>query len=159
MKAKQAMSLGISSGQAVENMVRHADIREKSTTTNIEYECELPHAVCREAVRSAVGMPDLMLPSEDDFSVFSCGSALIHTDTVIRDITIGVIMQGNHELYIGPSKRTRVPLVPGTVFMLNNKVMHGAQRLSDTVDSLIFATIDLFFESTKDAMTKLGLWG
>jgi len=130
---------------------------KKSTTTNIEYECKLPHAVCREAVRSAVGMPDLMLPNEDDFSVFSCGSALIHTDTVIEDITIGVVMQGNHELYAGPRKRTRVPLVPGTVFLLNNKALHGADCLSNTIESLVFATIDFFFESTKDALVKLGL--
>jgi hypothetical protein len=48
-----------------------------------------------------------------------------HTDDVIGDITLGLIIEGDHYLFTGNGRRVG-DLVPGTVYAILNKKTHGA---------------------------------
>jgi len=48
-----------------------------------------------------------------------------HTDSVVGDITAGVVISGDHYLFTGSGRQVG-NLVPGTVFALQNKKLHGA---------------------------------
>jgi hypothetical protein len=48
-----------------------------------------------------------------------------HKDDVVGEITLGVILFGDHYLFTGNSRRVG-DLTPGTVYALLNRRMHGA---------------------------------
>jgi len=65
-----------------------------------------------------------------------------HTDDVLGDITLGIIIKGDHYLYTGNGRRVG-DLVPGTVFALCNKKKHGAYpRDSKNPSPLVFITCE-----------------
>jgi hypothetical protein len=79
--------------------------------------------------------------------VFGCAlnSALWagpHTDEVIGDITLGVIIEGDHYLFTGNGRRVG-DLIPGTVYALLNKKLHGAfARDMKNPTPLVFITCE-----------------
>jgi len=79
--------------------------------------------------------------------VFGCtlNSALWagpHTDPVVGDITLGVIIEGDHYLFTGNGRRVG-DLVPDTVYALRNKKTHGAfARDMKNPTPLVFMTCE-----------------
>jgi len=65
-----------------------------------------------------------------------------HTDEMIGDITLGVIIEGDHYLFTGNGRRVG-DLVPGTVYALRNKKTHGAfARDMKNPTPLVFMTCE-----------------
>jgi hypothetical protein len=66
-----------------------------------------------------------------------------HTDDdIIGDITVGVIIEGDHYMFTGNGRKVG-DLVSGTVFALLNKKLHGAYPLDrKNIKPLIFATCE-----------------
>jgi hypothetical protein len=65
-----------------------------------------------------------------------------HRDDVIGDITLGIVISGDHYLFTGNGRRVG-DLVPGTVYALLNKKMHGAfPRDRKNPTPLIFAACE-----------------
>jgi hypothetical protein len=63
-------------------------------------------------------------------------------ENVIGDITLGIIISGDHYLFTGNGRRVG-DLVPGTVFALCNKKTHGAYaRSKSNRIPLVFATCE-----------------
>ncbi len=160
---RSAHYLGCASESVMAEVARHVQIKPRNEQALrlsglIEFECEINESVFINAVRDATRDPFLTLPkSAKGVGAWSCGYAHPHTDDLLGDITIGLVISGDHELYTGLNKRTRIALKPGTVYMLSNKKMHGASRASENSDRLVFATKDLYFESMRDAFIGLGL--
>jgi len=65
-----------------------------------------------------------------------------HKDEVIGDVTLGIVIAGDHYLFTGNGRRVG-DLVPGTVFALLNKRLHGAYaRDMKKPKPLIFAACE-----------------
>jgi len=65
-----------------------------------------------------------------------------HTDNIVGDVTVGVIIAGDHYLFTGNGRKVG-DLVPGTVYALLNKKMHGAYaRDMKNPTPLIFAACE-----------------
>lgn len=156
---RSAIFLGRASASSVADVARHISLKERSVTSTISPECEIDECIVLPALRDATGKPDLALHRNRAFDVYSCGYAVPHTDDSVGDISIGLVISGNHQLYTGVNKRTRVRLEPGSVFLLNNKKLHGADCLSVQIEPLVFAVKDLFFASIRDAVFGLGVDG
>jgi len=67
----------------------------------------------------------LRLVSPDLCGLHSCLWVGPHTDSVIGDITVGLVLQGNHYLFVDDGVEIG-NLRPGSLFVLNNKTMHWA---------------------------------
>ncbi len=156
---RSAISVGRASASIMANVARHIRLTERSVTGLIAPECVIDESIVLPALMDATGKADLALQRDRAFDVYSCGYAYPHTDDAIGDISIGLVVSGNHMLYTGLNKRTRVHLETGSVFLLNNKKVHGADCLSVQIEPLVFAVKDLFFESIRDAVVGLGLVG
>ena len=160
---RSAHYLGCASESVMAEVARHVQIKPRKQSGLrlsgfINGECEIEESVVLEALRDATGDPFLTIPpSSKSFEVYSFDYAYPHTDEVLGDITIGLVISGDHELYTGLNKRTRIELKPGVVYMLSNKKMHDASRASENSERLFFAAKDLHFESMRDAFIGLGL--
>ena len=74
---------------------------------------------------------------------WACEYALPHKDEgVVGDVTIGVVFAGDHVLFTGRGRAVG-RLVPGSVFVLDNKRLHGARKASEDAPALLFATVDI----------------
>ena len=160
---RSAHYLGCASESVMAEVARNAQIKPRNEQALplsglIEFECGINESVFINAVRDATRDPFLTLPkSFEGVGVWSCDYAHPHKDDMVGDITIGLVISGDHELYTGLNKRTRFALKPGTVYMLSNKKMHGASRASENSERLVFAAKDMHFESMRDAFIGLGL--
>jgi hypothetical protein len=86
---------------------------------------------------------DMIYPSAYDHGIHSTLWIGPHTDdSVVGDITLGIIIAGDHYLFTGNGRRVG-ELVPGTVFALKNKKLHGAfARDMKNPTPLVFATCE-----------------
>lgn len=160
---RSAHYLGCASESVMAEVARHVQIKPRNEQALrlsglIEFECEINESVFINAVRDATREPFLTLPeSFEGVGAWSCDYAHPHKDDMVGDITIGLVISGDHELYTGLSKRTRFALKPGVVYMLSNKKMHGASRACENSERLVFAAKDMCFESMREAFIGLGL--
>lgn len=163
MRYNAAHYVGRAGTSVMADLARHVSIkpkRESGLRLNgfISGEGELAESIVLPALQDATSKPDLTLPhSARGFEVWSCDYAHPHTDEVVGDISIGLVISGDHEIYTGLGKRTRFALQPGVVYLLNNKRLHGASRVSQNGGPLVFASKDMVFESVRDAVYGLGL--
>jgi hypothetical protein len=84
-----------------------------------------------------------LCPNAYDFGLYVTGWVGPHTDDgVIGDITLGIVIAGDHYLFTGNGRRVS-DLVPGTVFALLNKKYHGAfQRDKSNPTPLVFVACE-----------------
>jgi len=78
------------------------------------------------------------------FSVYAAQWAKPHIDQELpNNVTFGIVLRGDHVLTTGIGSVVG-DLLPGTVYVLNNKKHHGAKkRTPQTTEPLIVATSDL----------------
>jgi hypothetical protein len=84
-----------------------------------------------------------LYPNAYGFGLYATGWVGPHTDDgVTGDITLGIVIVGNHYLFTGNGRRVG-DLVPGTVFALLNKKQHGAfQKYKNDTTPLVFAACE-----------------
>jgi len=113
---------------AVEQVMRSAAILGHVAVPKIENlprikEFAVPLSGCVEACGF-----DILIPIFDDAYHFDLYATLWvgpHTDNIVGDITLGVVIEGDHYLFTGNGRKVG-DLAPGTVFALLNKKLHGA---------------------------------
>ncbi len=77
------------------------------------------------------------------FSICGTRFAIQHTDNLVDNVTIKIILQGNHVLCTG-NGRFISELFPGTVYLLDNKKHHGTKpRSRHSLEPLIFLSAGL----------------
>lgn len=90
------------------------------------------------------------------FSFYSFATRWVgpHVDEeVVGDYTVGLVLRGNHVLFTG-NGRAVCKLEPGTVFLLNNKKLHGAKPAEKNLaEPLLFVTADFVAESDQHALS------
>lgn len=101
-----------------------ADLEGYAETIN----CRLSDTARQEIV--GVIAPRLQNKGNADVEVIVTGWIGPHTDEVPFDYTVGLVIEGDHQLYTG-SGRFVCDLKPGTAYWLNNKKMHGAMRIDN----------------------------
>lgn len=91
-----------------------------------------------------------------DLGMWSCMFAPPHRDSTIHNYTAGLVLRGNHYLFTGHGRKV-CDLKPGTVYLLNNKRMHGAYPNpgNDAHDPLVFIALDFSADSMADALKKV----
>jgi hypothetical protein len=65
-----------------------------------------------------------------------------HKDYVIGEVTIGLVLLGDHYLFVDDGDKIG-DLLPGTMFAINNKNLHGAFCRENKEEPLVFLTLDL----------------
>jgi len=76
------------------------------------------------------------------YNIYVCMWLGPHRDEVVGDITLGIILSGDHYLFTGNGRRVG-DLVPGTVYALLNKKLHGAYpKDRNNPKPLIFAACE-----------------
>lgn len=80
---------------------------------------------------------------------------LPHTDEVLNDHTVGVIIEGDHTLFTGNGRPVANRLERGSVFVLNNKKLHGVKG---GTKKLVFATHDFDADSMNTAVDLVRNW-
>jgi hypothetical protein len=87
--------------------------------------------------------------SPHHYGFHSCAWVGPHTDSTIGDVTIGLVLCGNHYLFVEDGHKVG-DLLPGTLFALNNKTLHGAfcreGHSEEQAAPLVFTTVDLVCE-------------
>lgn len=68
---------------------------------------------------------EALCPDAFDYGLYATAWVGPHTDDIIGDVTLGIVIAGDHYLFTGNGRRVG-ELVPGTVFALCNKKTHGA---------------------------------
>lgn len=104
--------------------------------------------------------PDWPFPgvrqSEDcaDFGIYAAMRVAPHIDPVPLHYTIGVVLQGDHDLYVGGSHRVG-RLLPGSVYVLHNKKRHWARPASGQSSLLGFVTWDRHADTLEDVVKEV----
>ena len=76
-----------------------------------------------------------------------------HTDDVLGDYTLGLVLRGDHTLFTGNGRHVG-RLERGSVYLLENKRLHGAHGES----LLVFVACDFAAHSRADALDKALSW-
>jgi hypothetical protein len=83
-----------------------------------------------------------LCPNACNFWLYATAWVGPHTDGDPCDITLGIVIVGDHYLFTGNGRRVG-DLVPGTVFALLNKKYHGAfQRDKSNPTPLVFVACE-----------------
>jgi hypothetical protein len=85
---------------------------------------------------------EALCPDAFGYGLYATAWVGPHTDDIIGDVTLGVVIAGDHYLFTGNGRRVG-DLVPGTVFALLNKKRHGAFPIGRNNPSpLVFAACE-----------------
>lgn len=80
--------------------------------------------------------------STASYGLHSCAWVGPHEDATIGDLTIGLVLHGSHYLFVDDGVKVG-DLLPGTLYALNNKTLHGAFCREGQETPLVFLTLDL----------------
>lgn len=161
MYKKGIYHLGHSNHPCVRRLRKKVKFNDISTTSLIIFVTLIRLERLFPVLRDAARLDTSLIPRKEAFdyaSIFSCGAAYPHVDEgIVGDFTLGVVLEGAHVLYQGATKRNKINLGTGDVFLLNNKKVHGADCLNKPYTPLVFATYDMCFESMDQAIQTLGV--
>jgi hypothetical protein len=114
----------------------------------------------KPATREIVKLLGDLFPDAYDIGLYSTLGVSPHTDdAAVGEITLGVVIEGNHYLFVEDDEQEVGELVPGTVFALQNKKIHGAYaRDKENPTPLVFVACDpnLMAKNWRSFCNKIG---
>jgi hypothetical protein len=104
----------------------------------------------KPATRELVKLLETLCSDVYDLGLYSTLGVSPHTDdATASDITMGIIIEGDHYLFVEGEEKVG-DLVPGAVFVLQNKKIHGAYaRDKENPTPLVFIACDPNLEDKK----------